>query len=251
MLPEELAGLEAADFDLSLLGFSEKELTQLLDQDITSGLVDPDDVPEPPDEATTRPGDLWLLGDHRLMCGDSGKPEDVDRLLDGASIHLVNTDPPYNVRVEPRSNNAIAAGNSSFSRNHRKTKETPGKMRAKDRPLANNFVSDEESERLLDGWFGNMGRRLEETIKIARRRQKVVELYLQSWFQTDIARELGISQTTVCHDLKAIQKQWRESSICNFDALRERELCKIDLLEREAWEAWKRSQEPKEPTKVV
>jgi DNA modification methylase len=44
------------------------------------------------------------------LCGDSSKPEDVDRLLDGASIHLVNTDPPYNVKVEPRSNNAIAAG---------------------------------------------------------------------------------------------------------------------------------------------
>jgi hypothetical protein len=54
------------------------------------------------------------LGDRRLRCGDRSKPEDVDRLLDGAAIHLVNTDPPYNVRVEPRSNNAIAAGLSSF-----------------------------------------------------------------------------------------------------------------------------------------
>ena len=53
-------------------------------------LTDPDDVPEPPDEAITQPGDLWLLGKHRLMCGDSSKPEDVDRLLDGAAIHLVN-----------------------------------------------------------------------------------------------------------------------------------------------------------------
>ena len=61
-----------------------------------------DEVPEPPDEATTKPGDLWILGDHRLLCGDSSKPEDVDRLLDGAAIHLVNTDPPYNVKVEPR-----------------------------------------------------------------------------------------------------------------------------------------------------
>ena len=72
-------------------------------------------MPAPPDEATTQPGDLWILGDHRLLCGDSSKPEDVDRLLDGATIHLVNTDPPYNVKVEPRSNNAIAAGNCSSS----------------------------------------------------------------------------------------------------------------------------------------
>ena len=54
--------------------------------------------PEQP-KAITRRGDLWLLGEHRLLCGDSGEAEDVDRLLDGARIHLVNTDPPYNVRL--------------------------------------------------------------------------------------------------------------------------------------------------------
>jgi hypothetical protein len=75
---------------------------------------DEDVVPALPEEAVTRPGDLWLLGRHRLLCGDSGSPEDLDRLLEGARIELVNTDPPYNVRVEPRSNNAIAAGLSSF-----------------------------------------------------------------------------------------------------------------------------------------
>ena len=61
------------------------------------GLTDPDEIPEPPDEAITQPGDLWILGDHRLLCGDSCKPEDVDRLLDGEKIQLVNTDPPYKV----------------------------------------------------------------------------------------------------------------------------------------------------------
>ena len=105
----------AMDFDLELLGFSKDELAKLLDPGVKEGLTDPDEVPEPPDEAITQPGDLWILGDHRLLCGDSGKPEDVDRLLDGATIQLVNTDPPYNVKVEPRSNNAIAAGNSSFT----------------------------------------------------------------------------------------------------------------------------------------
>jgi hypothetical protein len=77
------------------------------------GLVDPDDVPEPPDEAITKPGDLWLLGDHRLLCGDAGSEADLDRLLDGVTVDLLLTDPPYNARVEPRSNNAIAAGMSS------------------------------------------------------------------------------------------------------------------------------------------
>jgi hypothetical protein len=79
------------------------------------GLVDPDDVPEPPDAATTKRGDIWALGDHRLMCGAAGSRDDLDRLLGGATVALLATDPPYNVRVEPRSNNAIAAGLSSFS----------------------------------------------------------------------------------------------------------------------------------------
>jgi DNA modification methylase len=93
----------------------------------------------------------------------------VDRLLDGAPVHLVNTDPPYNVRVEPRSNNAIAAGLSSFqgtthhqgldlARHPGKAKPTSKKLRAKDRPLANDFVSDEEFDRLLHAWFGNLAR---------------------------------------------------------------------------------------------
>jgi len=173
LLPIELAELQGMDFDLSLLGFDQDELAKLLDPGVKDGLCDPDEVPAPPDEATTRPGDLWLLGDHRLLCGDSSKPEDVDRLLGGAPIHLVNTDPPYNVRVEPRSNNAIAAGLSSFGdsntqpQNHHQAFDvarqgpkapTHKKLRPKDRPLANDFVSDEEFDRLLDAWFGNLAR---------------------------------------------------------------------------------------------
>ena len=99
LLPIELSQLQDMDFDLGLLGFSEDELGKLLDPGVKEGLTDPDEVPEPPDEAITQPGDLWLLGDHRLLCGDSGNPEHVDRLLDGAKIHLVSTDPPYNVRL--------------------------------------------------------------------------------------------------------------------------------------------------------
>src|SRR2546426_248541 len=75
----------------------------------SDGLTDPDDVPEPPDDPATQRGDLITLGRHRLLCADSANPEDVARLLDSARVQLVNTDPPYNVRVEPRSNNAIAA----------------------------------------------------------------------------------------------------------------------------------------------
>ncbi|MGB2987827.1 MAG: ParB N-terminal domain-containing protein [Phycisphaerae bacterium] len=115
LLPVELSELQALDVDLSLLGFGEDELAKFLDVELTEGLTDPDEVPEPPDEAITQPGDLWVMDNHRLLCGDSASSQDVNRLLDGQPVHLVNTDPPYNVKVEPRSNNAIAAGNSSFS----------------------------------------------------------------------------------------------------------------------------------------
>jgi DNA modification methylase len=167
-LPLELIGLQEMGFDLELTGFPANELMRLLQADATTGLADPDAVPEPPDEPTTRPGDLIVLGKHRLLCGDSGKVEDVDRLIDGAKVHLVNTDPPYNVRVEPRSNNAIAAGLSSFetthhqkldvSRHPEKAKPTQKKLRAKDRPLTNDFVSDDEFDKLLHAWFGNIAR---------------------------------------------------------------------------------------------
>jgi DNA modification methylase len=170
-LPLELMALQEAGFDLDLTGFSADELQRLLQSDTTEGLTDPDAVPEPPDEPTTKPGDLWILGKHRLLCGDSCRVEDVDRLLDGAAIHLVNTDPPYNVRVEPRSNNAIAAGLSSFETTHHqkldvarhpeKAKPTGKKLRAKDRPLANDFLSDEAFDKLLHGWFGNIARVLQ------------------------------------------------------------------------------------------
>ena len=172
LLPVELAGLDEAGFDLRLTGFSDDELATLMTGDVQGGLTDPDNVPEPPDEAVTQPGDLWVLGNHRLMCGDSSKPKAVDRLLDGAEIHLVNTDPPYNVKVEPRSNNAIAAGLSSFhgtkhhqqldvARHPSKAKPTGQKMRAKDRPLTNDFVSDDKFDRLLAAWFGNVARVLQ------------------------------------------------------------------------------------------
>ena len=171
LLVQELMDLQKMDYAVDLLGFSSDELHQLLGDQ--KGLVDPDEIPEPPDEPITQPGDLWALGNHRLLCGDAALSEDVDRLLDGAAIHLVNSDPPYNVKCEPRSNNAIAAGLSSFAgygnsdpgrdvvRCPEKAQPTHKKLRAKDRPLANDFVSDSEFDRLLLAWFGNIARVLE------------------------------------------------------------------------------------------
>jgi len=172
LLPIELKDLQQADYDLSVLGFDEDELAHLLDGDVAEGLTDPDAVPEPPDEPITRRGDIWVLGDHRLMCGDSGSVDDLDRLLDGNGIDLVSMDPPYNVKVEPRSNTAIAAGLSSFSnkkaqlhhqgfdqaRGVSDPKKARKKMRAKDRPLENDFVTEEAFDQMLLAWFGNASR---------------------------------------------------------------------------------------------
>ncbi len=173
-LAKLLQGLRAEDA-LEGVGFTSEELDDLMARiDLeTSGLLDggEDDVPAPPDAATTRTGDLWMLGDHRLLCGDSSRGEDLDRLLGGQSIHLVNMDPPYNVKVEPRSNNAIAAGLSSFTTTHHqgldvarhpsKATATHEKLRPKDRPLANDFVSDADFGQMLRAWFGNASRVLE------------------------------------------------------------------------------------------
>ena len=89
---EELSG----EIDLSAFFFDE-ELQAILDGDvtITEGLTDPDDVPDVPAEPTTKPGDLWLLGRHRLLCGDCRDFAHVDRLFDGAQANVVITSPPY------------------------------------------------------------------------------------------------------------------------------------------------------------
>jgi DNA modification methylase len=170
---------ELANFGEDMLlevGFEKDELDTMFGLDPAPGNTDPDEVPEPPDEAITQPGDLWILGDHRLLCGDSGSPDDLDRLLAGATIHLVNTDPPYNVNVEPRSNNAIASGSRclphiskaqlhhqgfDLARYPEKSKPTTAKMRPKDRPLANDFMSDEDFAEILMAWFGNIARALQ------------------------------------------------------------------------------------------
>jgi DNA modification methylase len=101
MLSIELDALRGAGIDWTLLGFDEEELAKLLAPAGTEGLTDPDAVPEKPADPITKPGDLWLLGKHRLLCGDSTSATDVARLLDGAVPALMVTDPPYGVEYAP------------------------------------------------------------------------------------------------------------------------------------------------------
>lgn len=162
-----LSELESAGADLSLTGVTADELEEYrraASAEITTqGLTDADDVPEPPDDPVTRSGELILLGDHRLLCGDSGIRSDLARLLDGERVHLVNTDPPYNVKVEPRTKNAIATARAKGGRqkNHQRLDvardpskaRASGKMRARDRELVNDFLPAPEFAQKLRAWF--------------------------------------------------------------------------------------------------
>jgi len=97
MLSLELQDLKD-DIDLSLLGFDPDELDALLNPiEETEGLTDEDAVPDVPDEPKTKLGDIYILGNHRLMCGDSTSIDDVDKLMDGQKADMVFTDPPYGV----------------------------------------------------------------------------------------------------------------------------------------------------------
>jgi DNA modification methylase len=102
LLSLELADLKALDFDLNLTGFDTSELDRYLaGVDATRGLTDEDDAPDLPQTPVSRAGELWLLGHHRLLCGDSTVATDVERLLNGVSPTLMATDPPYGVDYEP------------------------------------------------------------------------------------------------------------------------------------------------------
>ena len=101
LLRVELGELKDEDFDLSLLGFDDAALDELLAEPPTAGQTDPDQVPEPAAEAVSKPGDIWCLGRHRIACGDSTDADTVAALLGGVRPHLMVTDPPYGVEYDP------------------------------------------------------------------------------------------------------------------------------------------------------
>ena len=102
MLKVELNDLNDLEFDVSLLGFDDKEINDIL-ADPTEGLVDEDSTPDLVEDPITVEGDIWLLGNHRLMCGDSTSIDAVDKLMDGNKADMMFTDPPYNVAFNGRS----------------------------------------------------------------------------------------------------------------------------------------------------
>jgi DNA modification methylase len=123
MLRIEIASLQDDDFDVSLTGFDADALAELMagDEPDGEGETDDDAVPEVSETPVSRPGDVWLLGGHRLLCGDSTVAESYDRVLDGEPVDMVFTDPPYNVNY----------ANSAKD-----------KMRGKDRAILNDNLGD-------------------------------------------------------------------------------------------------------------
>ncbi len=129
LLKLELEELGDLGFDLDVIGFSDEELDELLGNDEQPGETDEDDIPEVEDEPVSRHGDVWVLGDHRLLCGDSTSKQDLEKLMSGELADMAFTDPPYNVDY----------GNSAKD-----------KMRGKDRRIMNDNLGDDFYQFLKD-----------------------------------------------------------------------------------------------------
>jgi DNA modification methylase len=114
LLSLELDELQISDFDLTLTGFDPEELAKLFSNGTEEGLTEDDACPEAPAEPRSVPGDLWILGNHRLVCGDSTIVTDVERLMDGEKADIVWTDPPYNVAYEGKTKDALRIENDSM-----------------------------------------------------------------------------------------------------------------------------------------
>ncbi|MDD3001699.1 MAG: DNA modification methylase [Candidatus Riflebacteria bacterium] len=120
VLKELLEGLKAEDFDLSAIGFDDDEFAELMGGKSKEGLTDADDVPEPPKVPITKMGDIWQLGNHRLMCGDSTDDKLIAILMNGKIADLWLTDPPYNVAIQggnhgdPSRNNGLKIQNDKM-----------------------------------------------------------------------------------------------------------------------------------------
>jgi len=110
----ELQELKDQDFDLTLLGFDDKELDALLAPEVAEGLTDEDSVPDTPIEPKTKLGDIYILGNHRLMCGDSCSVTDMDKLVNGRQVDMWLTDPPYNVAYEGATKEKLTIINDSM-----------------------------------------------------------------------------------------------------------------------------------------
>lgn len=114
LLKLEIEHLKEIDFDIGLLGFGDA-LEDLLPTEINEGLKDEDEIPAISEDHVTKPGDIWILGNHRLMCGDSCSFDDMGKLMNNGQADIWLTDPPYNVAYEGKTKDALKIQNDSMS----------------------------------------------------------------------------------------------------------------------------------------
>jgi DNA modification methylase len=114
MLRLELQALAEAGRDLEITGFDERELARLVVQVNQQALTNVEEAPPLQDEAVTKPEDLWILGEHRLLCGDSTQPDRLQRVLDGRSSDMIFTDPPYNAAYEGKTSKQLTIANDDL-----------------------------------------------------------------------------------------------------------------------------------------
>ena len=114
LLALELAELGDLGFDVELTGFTGDEIQALMPVEINEGLTDPDDAPAAPKNPITRPGDVWILGKHRVMCGDSTSVDDLGKLTESQLVNMWLTDPPYNVAYEGGTKEKLTIKNDSM-----------------------------------------------------------------------------------------------------------------------------------------
>ena len=117
-LKDLLLELDTGEFDLELTGFDMDEIEDLMTQFHVPEEIIEDVVPEPPEEPITKPGDLWILGRHRLLCGDATKKEDVEKLMNGVKADMVLTDPPYGMHLDTDFSSIKGSMKSIGRKNH-------------------------------------------------------------------------------------------------------------------------------------
>jgi len=115
MLKLEFADLKEFGFDVTLTGFSDEELDAMTPVELNEGLTDPDEAPPPPENPITKPGDIWVMGKHRLLCGDSTSMDDLAKLCQDQLVDMWLTDPPYNVAYEGGTKEKLTIQNDSMA----------------------------------------------------------------------------------------------------------------------------------------
>ena len=117
LLALELGELGDLGFDLDLVGFTDEEIAALMPVQGTDGLIDPDDAPVVQENPVTVPGDVWVIGKHRLLCGDSTSVDDLTKLTGGQLVDMWLTDPPYNVAYEGGTKEKLTIKNDEMGDN--------------------------------------------------------------------------------------------------------------------------------------